>query len=76
MIIGITTAGPRCENSISGSPNTALSAAMVRSQNIASSQPPPSTCPCTDAITGLRSVHGVISVRTLMPSRWCNFSAS
>ena len=69
MIIGIGNAGPRCENRISGSPNTALSAAIVRSQNIASSQPPPRQCPCTEAITGLRSVHGVIKVRTLMPSR-------
>src|SRR2546423_1265048 len=57
MMNGISTAGPTCENKISGSPNSVPSAAMVRSQNIASSQPPPSACPCTDAITGLRGVQ-------------------
>ena len=62
---GISTAGPTCENRISGSPNSASSAAMVRSQNIASSQPPPSAWPCTEAITGFFSVHGVIRQRML-----------
>ncbi len=69
MMNGISTAGPTCENSTSGSPNCASSAAMVRSQNIASSQPPPSACPCTEAITGLRSVQGVIRQWKLVDSR-------
>ena len=40
---------------ISGWPNFALSAAMMRSHIIASSQPPPSAKPATAAITGLRA---------------------
>ena len=39
---------------ISGWPNFALSAAMIMSHIIASSQPPPSAKPATAAITGLR----------------------
>ena len=39
---------------ISGWPNFALSAAMIVSQAIASSHPPPSAKPATAAITGLR----------------------
>ena len=39
---------------ISGWPNFALSAAMMMSHCIASSQPPPSAKPATAAITGLR----------------------
>ena len=35
-------AGPTFEKWISGSPKIAFSAAMVMSQNMASSQPPPS----------------------------------
>ena len=73
---GISTAGPTCENRTSGSPNSASSAAMVRSQNIASSQPPPSACPCTEAITGFFSVHGVIRQRMLTASRSRYFNAS
>ena len=73
---GISTAGPTWENSTSGSPNSASSAAMVRSQNIASSQPPPSACPCTEAITGFFSVHGVIRQRMLVASRSRYFKAS
>ena len=41
---------------ISGWPNFALSAAMIRSHCMASSQPPPSAKPATAAITGLRIV--------------------
>ena len=55
---GITISGPRCENLTSGSPNFASSAAMVRSHIMASSHPPPSTWPCTEAITGLVADHG------------------
>ena len=66
---GITRPGPACENKISGSPNRALSAAIVKSQNIASSQPPPSAWPCTEAITGLLRFHGVISASRLTESR-------
>jgi len=43
MIIGITIAGPTLEKRSSGSPNVALSAAIVRSHNMTSSQPPPIT---------------------------------
>ena len=39
---------------ISGWPNFALSAAMMKSHIMASSQPPPSAKPATAAITGLR----------------------
>ena len=39
---------------ISGWPNFALSAAMMKSAIIASSQPPPSAKPLTAAIHGLR----------------------
>jgi hypothetical protein len=49
---------------------------MVRSQNIASSQPPPSAWPCTDATTGFFSVHGVIRQRMLTASRSRYFRAS
>src|SRR6516225_2383571 len=61
MIIGITIAGPTLAKRTSGSPNVALSAAMVRSHSITSSQPPPITCPWTEAITGFFIVHGSIS---------------
>ena len=40
---------------ISGWPNFAVSAAMMKSHCIASSQPPPSAKPATAAITGLRA---------------------
>ncbi len=40
---------------ISGWPKRALSAAMMKSHIIASSQPPPSAKPATAAITGLRT---------------------
>ena len=40
---------------ISGWPNLALSAAMMRSHIIASSQPPPSAKPATAAMIGLRT---------------------
>jgi hypothetical protein len=55
-VIGITSAGPTLEKRTSGSPKVALSAAIVRSHSITSSQPPPMTCPCTEAITGLLRV--------------------
>src|SRR5262249_25619263 len=41
-----------------------------------SSQPPPSAWPCTEAITGLRSVHGVIRQRKLVLRRAWYLSAS
>ena len=40
---------------ISGCPNLAVSAAMIRSHIIAISQPPPSAKPATAAMSGLRS---------------------
>ena len=39
---------------ISGWPNLAVSAAMIRSHCMASSQPPPNANPATAATTGLR----------------------
>ena len=59
MIHGITRPGPGSEKRISGSPKTASSAAMVMSQNMAISQPPPTAWPCTEAITGLAMYQGV-----------------
>jgi len=44
----------RMPNLISGCPNLALSAAMMKSHIIANSQPPPKANPDTAAITGLR----------------------
>ncbi len=41
---------------ISGWPNFAVSAAMMKSHIIATSQPPPSAKPATAATTGLRQV--------------------
>src|ERR1041385_5466902 len=55
---GIAISGPMWEKRTSGSPNFASSAAMVRSHINASSQAPPSTWPCTEAITGLFSDQG------------------
>src|SRR3989442_3993164 len=46
----LTRAGPTLEKRISGSPNTASSAAIVRSHIIANSQPPPRQWPWTEAI--------------------------
>ena len=46
----------RMPSLISGWPNFAVSAAMMMSQDIASSQPPPRAKPATAAITGLRQV--------------------
>ena len=57
----MTIAGPTLEKRTSGSPKVALSAAIVRSHSMTSSQPPPSTWPCTAAITGFFMVHGAIS---------------
>ena len=63
--LGLATArGRRCvppapgmmPSLISGWPNFALSAAMMKSHIIASSQPPPSAKPATAAITGLRTL--------------------
>ena len=47
---------------ISGWPNLAVSAAMMRSHCMASSQPPPSAKPATAAMIGLRAVDGAIPV--------------
>src|SRR5258706_11191861 len=66
---GITKPGPACEYLLSGSPNIASSAAIVRSQNIASAQPAPSAWPCTEASTGLRMYQGISSSARLVPSR-------
>ena len=68
-------AGPTLEKRISGSPKRASSAAMVRSHIITSSQPPPRQWPWTEAITGLRMSHGVISSRTSSVSDSCQASA-
>src|SRR6266568_4615092 len=48
---------------ISGWPNFAVSAAMMKSHIIASSQPPPSAKPATAAITGLRTRRMVSQLR-------------
>jgi len=54
----------------------ALSAAIVRSHSITNSQPPPSTWPCTEAITGFCISHGVIS-NSSSTARWaCALVAS
>ena len=50
---------------ISGWPNFALSAAMMKSHIIASSQPPPSAKPLTAAITGLRMLRMVSQLRVM-----------
>ena len=50
---------------ISGWPNCALSAAMMKSHIIASSQPPPSAKPLTAAITGLRTWRIVSQLRVM-----------
>src|SRR5579871_1717123 len=52
---------------ISGWPNLALSAAMIRSHCRASSQPPPSAKPATAAITGLRRVAARSQVAAKSP---------
>src|SRR5580700_6104869 len=71
MIAGITIAGPTLEKRISGSPNTALSAAIVRSHSMTNSQPPPMTWPWTEAITGFCMFHGVISNSSCGARCWC-----
>ena len=53
----------------SGWPKRALSAAMIRSQAIATSQPPPSAKPATAAITGLRTWRRVSQLREIRPLR-------
>src|SRR5207237_3090877 len=58
MIAGMTIAGPTLENRTSGSAKVALSAAIVRSHSMTSSQPPPMTCPCTAAMTGFFICQG------------------
>ena len=75
MTKGMTSAGPTFEKRISGSPNSASSAAIVRSHIIASSQPPPRQCPWTEAITGFFISHGVISSATSSVSDSCHASA-
>ena len=50
---------------ISGWPKRALSAAMMKSHIIASSQPPPSAKPLTAAITGLRTLRMVSQLRVM-----------
>jgi hypothetical protein len=75
MMNGMTSAGPTFEKRISGSPNWASSAAIVTSHIIASSQPPPRQWPWTEAITGLRMSHGVISRATSSVSDSCHASA-
>jgi hypothetical protein len=50
---------------ISGWPNFALSAAMMKSHIMASSQPPPSAKPLTAAITGLRTERMVSQLRVM-----------
>ncbi|MOA19988.1 hypothetical protein D3C78_1404040 [compost metagenome] len=50
---------------ISGWPKRALSAAMMKSHIMASSQPPPSAKPDTAAITGLRMARMVSQLRVM-----------
>ena len=66
---GMISAGPTLEKRISGSPKSASSAAIVMSHIITISQPPPRQWPCTEAITGLRMSHGVISRRDVVGER-------
>ena len=54
---------------ISGWPNFALSAAMMKSQCMASSQPPPSAKPATAAITGLRACATRSQLATKSPMK-------
>ena len=75
MIQGMTMTGPTFEKRISGSPNSASSAAIVRSHTMASSQPPPRQCPCTEAITGFFMFHGVSSSAVSSLSEACHASA-
>ena len=72
---GMTSAGPTLEKRISGSPNSASSAAMVRSHIITISQPPPRQWPCTEAITGFFMSHGVSSSATSSARDSCQASA-
>ncbi|PYP99481.1 MAG: hypothetical protein DMF83_30545 [Acidobacteria bacterium] len=75
MTHGMTITGPTLEKRISGSPKSASSAAIVRSQTIASSQPPPRQWPCTEAITGFFMFHGVSSRVASSVSEACQASA-
>jgi len=52
---------------ISGWPNRAVSAAMMKSHIIASSQPPPSAKPATAPITGLRTCRMVSQFFEISP---------
>jgi len=54
---------------ISGWPNLALSAAMMKSHIIASSQPPPSANPATAAMTGLRTRRMASQLRVMKSPR-------
>ncbi len=72
---GMMSAGPTLEKRISGSPKSASSAAIVMSHIITISQPPPRQWPWTEAITGLRMSHGVISSATSSVSDSCQASA-
>ena len=54
---------------ISGWPNFALSAAMMRSHCIASSQPPPSAKPATAATTGLRAFAAACQLPAKSPMK-------
>ena len=55
-------------NLISGWPNLAFSAAMMKSHIIANSQPPPNAKPLTAAITGLRMLRMVSQLRVMKSS--------
>ena len=62
---------------ISGWPNFALSAAMMKSHCIASSQPPPSAKPATAAITGLRmrATRSQLPAKSPMKASMCDLPA-
>jgi hypothetical protein len=53
---------------ISGCPNFAVSAAMMKSHIMASSHPPPSAKPATAAMTGLRTWRIVSQLRVMKGS--------
>ncbi len=69
----LTARGRRCvppapgmmPSLISGCPNFAVSAAMMKSHIMASSQPPPSAKPATAAITGLRTARSFSQLRVM-----------
>ena len=69
----MAVAGPA--KRISGSPNKASSAAMVRSQSMVMTQPSPRACPCTEAMMGVCSSQMAVASLSPRLSRWCVWMA-